>query len=216
MKFDPDDNGWAWFDVNHWGTAGPLDGVYWCASNGDRIEGEEGGRFNEVYAWAPADSTGASRFLFGPNSDAWPRGWGLPQTTVPQHYPWVIAVDPRGGFLTGGFGANGLSRVRPRQDGDLVPSQYFPGGYYDARSAWSQGYPGSGYTWRDPLASRSLALKFGWDTHNYLGFADGWELDGTESDAELFQRFEVPWSIRNDPEFGPLVLEYIRNQRRRS
>jgi hypothetical protein len=200
QKFGEWDRGWAWLDVDRWGNAGPLDGIYWCKFVGSEVDGEAGERFNEVYAWLPPEGR-LSRFIFGDDWEPHPDGWGLRSNTDPPHYPWLVAVDPRGALLIAGGGEHGLSRLRKRRGNDPVPVEYYPS-YYNGQLLWATG---------GEVAARSFSFKFGWGAHNYLGFADAWGLTGHETDAQLLTIFEAPGAIRNDAEARSQWLYFLRN-----
>jgi hypothetical protein len=204
--------GWAWLDVDRWGNSGPKDGIYWCKSVGQEIEGDTGSHFNEVYAWLPPDG-GTSRFLFGDDWNPYPEGWGARDEANAPHYPWLVAVDPRGAVLVGGFGTHGVSRLRVRRSGDPVPQRYHPAGHEDGRYVWATGAP---WIWPGPpggerFTSRPASLKYGWNAHNYLGFADAWELRGDETDEQLLNYFEAADPVRGDAEARALWLEFVRS-----
>ena len=63
--------------------------------------------------------------------------------------------------------------------------------------------------WRDGLTptTPSPALKFGYEGHNYLGFADAWNYDGA-SDATLAATFEFPATM--DAEARRIALNFLR------
>lgn len=203
--------GWAWLDVDRWGNSGPKDGIYWCKSVGETIEGDGGSHFNEVYAWLPPDG-GTSRFIFGDDWNPYPEGWGARDEANAPHYPWLIAVDPRGALLVGGFGTHGVSRLRVRRTNDPIPMPYHPGGHEDGRWVWNSGAPWSypGPTGGERFASRPASLRFGWNAHNYLGFPDAWELHGDESDEQLLNYFDAPAPVRGDAEARGLWLDFVR------
>jgi hypothetical protein len=206
--------GWAWLDVDRWGNSGPRDGIYWCKAVGEEIDGDDGARFNEVYGWLPPEG-GGSRFVFGDDWNPYAEGWGKRDESNPPHYPWLVAVDPRGALLVGGFGTHGVSRLRVRRAGDPVPAHYHPAGHEDGRFVWATGAP---WIWPGPpgatrYASRPASLKYGWNAHNYLGFADAWELRGDETDEQLLNYFEAPAPVRNDAQARALWLEFIRVNR---
>lgn len=211
QNFQQDYRGWAWLDVDRWGNSGPKDGIYWCKSVGDAIDGDTGSHFNEIYAWLPPGG-GGSRYVFGDHWNPHPTGWGLREETTAPHYPWLVAVDPRGAVLVGGFGSHGVSRLRVRRAGDPVPAQYHPAGHEDGRFVWATGAP---WIWPGPpgdgvFASRSASLKYGWNAHNYLGLADAWELRGDETDEQLLNYFEAPPPVRGNAQARALWLEFVR------
>jgi hypothetical protein len=211
QHFEENYRGWAWLDVDRWGNSGPKDGIYWCKSVGEEIDGDTGAHFNEVYAWLPPEG-GTSRFVFGEHWNPYPTGWGVRDETTAPHYPWLVAVDPRGAVLVGGFGTHGVSRLRVRRAGDPVPSRYHPAGHEDGRFVWATGAP---WIWPGPpgsgvFASRPASLKFGWNAHNYLGFPDAWSLRGDETDEQLLEYFEAPSPVREDAEARALWLEFLR------
>ncbi len=200
-KFERFAFGWAWLDVDRWGTAGPVDGIYWCKSVGGSVDGEPGSdRFNEVYAWLPPDG-GASRFIFGDDWEPHPNAWGRSRETGPPHYPWLVAVDPRGAVLVAGMGEHGVSRLRARRSDDPVPARYYPD-YWEGEQDWNRG----SVSGRFP----SFALKHGWDGHNMLGFRDAWGLTGHETDAQVYDYFGAPSELRADRTAGPRWLDYVR------
>jgi hypothetical protein len=206
--------GWAWLDVDRWGNSGPRNGIYWCKAVGEEIDGDTGAHYNEIYAWLPPEG-GQSRFVFGEHWNPYPEGWGKRGETNAPHYPWLVAVDPRGALLVGGFGTHGVSRLRVRRDGDPVPAHYHPAGHEDGRFVWSTGAP---WIWPGPpgvarYESRPASLKYGWNAHNYLGFADAWELRGDETDEQLLNYFEAPAPVRTDAQARALWLEFVRANR---
>ena len=212
--FEEDYRGWAWLDVDRWGNSGPKNGIYWCKSVGEEIEGDGGAHYNEIYAWLPPDG-GTSRFVFGEHWNPHPDGWGARGETTAPHYPWLIAVDPRGAVLVGGFGTHGVSRLRTRRADDPIPARYHPAGHEDGRFVWASGAP---WIWPGPpgsarYASRPASLRYGWNAHNYLGFADAWELRGDETDEQLLNYFEAPAPVRVDAQARALWLEFVRANR---
>jgi hypothetical protein len=206
--------GWAWLDVDRWGHSGPKNGIYWCKSVGDELEGDTGPHFNEVYAWLPPQG-GTSRYVFGDDWNPYPEGWGVRDATNAPHYPWLVAVDPRGAVLVGGFGTHGVSRLRVRRDDDPVPTPYHPGGHEDGRWVWASGAPWSypGPPGGARFASRTASLRYGWNAHNYLGFADAWDLRGDESDEQVLNYFDAPAPVREDAVARTRWLEFVRANR---
>lgn len=200
-KFERFAFGWAWLDVDRWGNAGPKDGIYWCKSVGGGVDGDPGQeRYNEVFAWLPPDG-GQSRFIFGDDWEPYPNSWGRNDATGAPHYPWLVAVDPRGAVLIAGMGEHGVSRLRGRRVDDPVPSRYYPD-YYEGEQDWNRGGISG--------AAASFALKYGWDGHNLLGFADAWGLRGDATDQQVFDQFNAPADLRADAVAGPRWAEYVR------
>ena len=214
QAFEDAHRGWAWLDVDRWGNAGPKNGIYWCKSTGEAIDGDAGSHFNETYAWL-APEGGGSKFVFGDDWNPYPEGWGKRDAANAPHYPWLVAVDPRGAVLVGGFGAHGVSRLRVRRNGDPIPTVYHPAGHEDGRYVWASGAP---WIWPGPpggeqFTSRPSSLKYGWNAHNYLGLADAWELRGDETDEQLLNYFEAPSPVRADAQARALWLEFVRVNR---
>jgi hypothetical protein len=212
--FEEDYRGWAWLDVDRWGHSGPKNGIYWCKAVGEEIEGDGGAHYNEIYAWLPPGG-GTSRFVFGEHWNPYPEGWGTRGETTAPHYAWLVAVDPRGAVLVGGFGSHGVSRLRLRRAGDPIPARYHPAGHEDGRFVWASGAP---WIWPGPpgsarYTSRPASLKYGWNAHNYLGLGDAWELRGDETDEQLLNYFEAPQPVRLDAEARALWLEFVRANR---
>ena len=85
-----------------------------------------------------------------------------------------------------------MTRLRMRKPADVEPN------------SWPD-YMRGKELWRDGLTptTPSPALKFGYEGHNYLGFADAWNYDGA-SDATLAAAFDSPATM--DAEARRLVL----------
>lgn len=190
------DRGWAWLDVDRWGNSGPVDGIYWTKF----VSTLDGELFNEVFEWLPPEG-GESTPLFTHGTGLYPDGWGRLESTNAPHYGWLVAVDPRGGVLLSGGGEHGLTRLRPQRPTDPIEDTNL---YWLGRQVFTSGTPLDA-----PLASQSIALKYGWSGHNYLGLTDAWSLNGA-TDAELLNAFEVPAAVRSDPEARAQVLAFIR------
>ena len=128
--------------------------------------------------------------------DPFPDGWGPVSKTGPPHYFWTAAVDPRGAVYFAGSGEHGVTRLRMRKPGDVEPK------------SWPD-YMRGKELWRDGLTptTPSPALKFGYEGHNYLGFADAWNYDGA-SDATLAAAFEFPATM--DAEARRIALNFLR------
>ena len=212
QKFTADDRGWAWLDVDRWGAVGPRDGIYWCASSLQFIEGETTGRFNEVYAWVSPTNTG-SRFIFAESTldERWPDGWGPRDQCNPPHYPWLMAIDPRGAVLLAGLGEHGVCRLRRQRPADpqVRPEEEQFDGYYNrGQFSFTFGVP-VGVT---NIAAPSLAAKFGFDAHNYLGTRDAYEFTPATPEATVLDAFETPAHLRSDAPVRADFLDYLRRQ----
>lgn len=203
QKFREFDRGWAWFDIDRSGKAGPQNGIYWCKAVGEDVDGETTTRFNEVYAWLPPDG-GLSRWIFSRSLIMYPNGWGKASETSPPHYPWLVAVDPRGAVLFAGIGEHGITRLRKRRANDPVPVDYY-NRYQVGRDLWQSGGNGP--------RLNGATLKYGWDGHNQLGFNDLWSVRGNETDQQLLDMFDASPEIRNNPTDRELWLEYVRFNR---
>ncbi|MBX2883317.1 MAG: hypothetical protein KTR32_25415 [Granulosicoccus sp.] len=189
------DRGWAWLDVDRYGNSGPRDGIYWCKF----VSTLPGERFNEVYAWLPPEG-GDSVPLFSRGTGLYPDGWGRRAQTNAPHYPWLVAVDPRGAVLMAGGGEHGVTRLRVQRDDDPIEAP----DYWLGRKVWSSGSDSDG-----SIAANSFALKFGYSGQNYLGFTSAWGLGGA-SDEELLDAFAAPVSLRNDAVARQHWLDFIK------
>lgn len=190
------DRGWAWLDVDRWGNSGPKDGIYW-AKFVSTLDGEN---FNEVFEWLPPDG-GDSVPLFPSPTGLYPDGWGRNSATNAPHYAWLVAVDPRGGVLLAGGGEHGVTRLRERRVDDPIETTE---DYWLGRKVFYSGMPVDA-----PLASQTVAAKYGWNGHNFLGLTDAWALEGA-TDDELLDAFEVSNAVRNDVDARRQILAYLR------
>lgn len=203
QRFIPNSIGWAWFDVDRWGHAGPKDGVYTCVFQGSQPDGETVPHTNEFYAWVPADGSAPSHFIFNdfePNPD----GLGPRAQTDPPHYCWMVAVDPRGALLMAGGGEHGITRLSGRKatgQPDVPPQP----GYGNAENLWNgKVFLGGTLQYGPPPA-----LKFGMLGHNYLGFANSWGM-ANATDAQWTSAFELPAEITSDATKYASVLNYLK------
>ncbi len=187
--------GWAWLDVDRYGNAGPLDGIYWCKF----VSTLPGEMFNEVFSWLPPDG-GESVALFPRETGLYPDGWGQRGATNAPHYPWLVAVDPRGALLMAGGGEHGVTRLRVQKDDDPIQGQ----DYWLGRHVWESGSDAEG-----SYAANSFALKYGYGGQNYLGMTNAWSLDGAD-DEQLLDAFDAPASLRNDAVSRQHWLDFIR------
>lgn len=197
--------GWAWLDVDRWGNSGPLDSIYWVQGVGSGPMESEGPNnlyhVNELFAWLPAEG-GQSRWVITRDDQSYPDGWGrLQQSDVP-HYPWLVAIDPRGAIFTAGMAEHGITRIRARRPDDPYPTAL--GEFGAMEYLWLKG---------EQIGGHSFSLKFGHGGHNYLGFADTWSVSTATTDAELITRFEIPQSIQGTPTRLASLLTFIRLNR---
>ena len=109
---------------------------------------------------------------------------------------------PRGAVYFAGSGEHGVTRLRMRKPSDVEPK------------SWPDYMRGKEIL-RDGLTptTPSPALKFGYEGHNYLGFADAWNYDNS-SDATLAAAFEFPPTM--DAEARRIALNYLRLNAQRS
>lgn len=176
-----------------------------CASN----------MFSETYGWAPGGNDDTRSYLVFTHD--WHQQFGLPMEVNPPHYPWLVAVDPRGAVLFAGAGVQGLIRMRMRREDDPVPfnesapqgDKYYP--FWNGRRIWEAGDPQGEYGGGPLSPSVGLHGVHGWYGHNLLGLgADAYMVPGL-SDQEVLDLFQVPDSIRNDPTATQYVLYFLRN-----
>jgi hypothetical protein len=189
------DRGWAWLDVDRYGNAGPLDGIYWCKF----VSTLPGELFNEVFSWLPPDG-GESVPLFPRGTGLYPDGWGERGATNSPHYPWLVAVDPRGALLMTGGGEHGVTRLRIKKEDDPIQGP----DYWLGRRVWKSGSDADG-----SYAANSFALKYGYGGHNYLGLNNAWGLSGA-SDEQLLDAYAAPDALRNDPVSRQQWLDFIK------
>jgi DNA-binding beta-propeller fold protein YncE len=191
--------------VDRWGNAGPKDGIYWFQTvSGGVADGEDPNdrHTNELLAWMPPGG-GKSKWVSGKDWGPCPDAWGPRECTDVPHYPWMVAVDPRGALYVSGVGEHGITRWRVRRSTDPVPTNWID--YVNAKSDWAVGSTGLGPN------GHSLAVKFGWEGHNYLGFADLWDPKYQKAtDQQLLDAFEIPVEVRNDSARRARVLDFMR------
>eukprot|EP00775_Hariotina_reticulata_P008648 gene8648-8829_t len=200
QKFGEWDHGWAWLDVDTTGAAGPVDGIYWCKAVGSEIEGAEGSHFNEIFAWT-AKEGGQSHFIFpGRGGGANPVGFGDRLGHTPAHYPWLVAVDPRGGLIMTGMGAHGVSRLRKFDPtgGDPVSTEDYT--YFQGQELAYE------------LAN--LTFRYGHGAHNMLQMGlDGWLTQGMVNNTDaLLDYYGISSSLRNDEDLRNQLVTYLKKQ----
>ena len=135
--------------------------------------------------------------------------------TRPPHYPWLMAVDPRGAVIFGGIGSHGLTRLRLRRPNDPVIAA--DQGPDDWRNIWNLGARGPyHYTMSQRgtvVPTNPLALWFGWYAHNYIGMPDAWAVNEKTTDAQIDALFQWPPAIKNDSTALKAVRDFVRANR---
>jgi outer membrane biosynthesis protein TonB len=213
------ERGWVWGDVDRWGNAGVQDGIYWgnAVSIGPPPGNETEDRFNENYRYTNLSGTVKS-WVFGVSRNHKPVGYGPILSTRPPHYPWLMAVDPRGAVFIGGIGSHGVTRLRGRKSADpdiggMIENMQI----LDSQRIWNAGSRGP-FHYSVPnraavVPSNPLALWFGFNGHNLLGLPDAWAVSPSSSDAEIDARFQWPASISGDPVALAAMRAYVRANR---
>lgn len=205
--------GWAWLDVDRYGNSGPLDSIYFAMATSYATPRNDAGQlhFNEEWWWISSDGS-QQTYLSDIDHNATPESWGPLNNTDLPHYPWAVAVDPRGGLYLTGVGEHGITRVRKRRSADPMPSPVGDLSYLDAKRMWGTGSADAFYY----TIPRSLtgwgvspALIHGWEAHNYLGFADAWSAPSM-TDDEIVQAFHLPPAITLNPTAKQRMIEFIR------
>lgn len=194
--------GWAWLDVDRYGNSGPLDSIYLGMATSYAFPRQEpgSGHFNEEWWWIKRDGT-KQTYISAIDNIGTPESWGPMDFTDLPHYPWAVAVDPRGGLYLAGIGEHGITKIRKRRGTDPMPPT--DGTYLDAKRYWENG-TGDPTKWG--LAS---AQVFGWEGHNYIGFPDTWGAAGL-TDNQLLSLFQVDPLIQANPTAKADVLMFIR------
>ena len=107
----------------------------------------------------------------------------------------------------GGGGEHGLVRLRKRRNSDPIPlsfDQHYTMSELSGEPIWNSGaIPDGG------VSGASLALKHGWEGHNYIGLADTWGTVGM-SDNQILDLFNVSTSIRQDATSRANLLYFLR------
>ena len=203
--------GWAWLDVDRYGRSGPLDSIYLAMAVSYAIpRNETTNHFNEEWWWISADG-GEQRYVSRVDVNRSPDSWGPMTDTDLPHYPWGIAVDPRGGLYLAGIGEHGITKIRKRRSGDPMPPADMS--YYDSKRLWVWGTADMPY-YTIPRTSSgwgvSPALVHGWEGHNYLGFADAWGYKSGYSADAMLQAFGITTTISDNSVARQRVLDFIR------
>ena len=199
------DIGWSWMDVDRWGKSGPLDGIYFgCFQCSTIASGDgtavAGTRVNEAYGWV--SSAGTAHWIFGPDDDQTPDGFGSYYHSDPPHYYWTSAVDPRGGVILAGGGESGLTRLRKRRATDPDPQSQVD--YFAGDHMWVFGPYPSGI---------SYALKYGYGGFGYLGYASSQDITKSTTDQQIKDMFAISDAIWKDKDRKRQILDYLRANR---
>jgi hypothetical protein len=204
--------GWAWLDVDRYGRSGPLDSIYLAMATSYAVpRNETTGHFNEEWWWIAPDGS-EQRYISSVDKDQTPDSWGPMINTDLPHYPWAVAVDPRGGLYLAGVGEHGITRVRKRRVSDPMPPAIGDLRYLDAKRLWAAGSADSMYYTINRYSGgwgTSAALIHGWEGHNYLGFADAWG-SGLLTDEAIAEAFHLPPAIINSAEARQRAINFIR------
>lgn len=195
--------GWAWFDVDRYGAFGELDALYIGSFNPgnpkipNTVE-------KEAWWWSPTNPPRPKKCCCGNNCNTcdcvngngkWvipgqrifqhskdPRGLGLLSVTKGGHYPWLVAVDPRGAILTGGVGDFGIHRVRLAGADDIaefptnvLSSQYSD--YLQGAQLVRQGGENIVFPPQWPFSKfrPSGQPRLGYGGNGMLGIANAWQ-----------------------------------------
>lgn len=171
--------GFAFLDVDRWGTTGPIDQIYFGVFQGSGCDGETAEHVNEAYCVMP--STGApAHFVFPRVWDPLPDGWGPREATSPPHYYWLMQVDPRGALILGGGGEHGLTRLRKQKTGDVTfKDDNALLAYGDGKMLWKFGQGG---------LEPTPVLRNGSEAHSYLGLPDATDYKNA-TDAQIVAAF---------------------------
>lgn len=199
--------GWIAMDVDRWGHAGPLDGIYWLTAESTTYTDMAGSRFNEAFAWTSSDGS-RSEWVFGPIGYA--TGIGRQEWVRPPHYAWTVAVDSRGAVIYGGFGNAGFARLRKARPGaPTAPPDLHQ--WWNATAIWTRGTQEDSYI-QPPLPAfpaTSYTFKHGEMGHGLLGFPDSWDY-ATATDAQIADAFGLAPEIRANAAALASVTAVIR------
>ena len=192
------DMGWQWMDVDRWGNSGPLDGIYFLCFQCSGFTEVFGARTNEGLAWSSSDGS-EQHFVFGPDADWTPDGFGSYYQSDPPHYLWMAAVDPRGGVYLNGSGEHGMTLLRKKKATDPDPASLSD--YSAGEVLWARQRP-------SPL------LKYGYGgSGSMLGFNSTWDITTSTTDAEIKTMFRISDTIWNDTDKRRQILEFLRANR---
>jgi hypothetical protein len=168
--------------------------------------------FSENYGWIPPNNNDQMSYLVYTQSSATPQ-FGRPQNIDPPHYPWLVAVDPRGAVLFAGSGESGLTRLRAQRNDDPIPASY--NGYdcwenfWNGEDVYAAGTPEGMYAGGTDAPTVSPLSIFNWNGHNLLGYGDTWGARGF-TDQQLLDTFKIPPSILNNATARSLAVFYLR------
>lgn len=220
--------GWIWIDINRYNAnTGPLDSIYLAmATSYDVPNSATGGlqHFNEEFWYITPDGVTEKYVIGAADSNQSPDGVGEILFTDQPHYPWLVAVDPRGALLTAGIGEHGITRIRQRKSTDprlsaAAGSSATGTGTQrensiEGRYIWQFGgtFPGTWgtFTPSTDLGSVGTFTKFGWQGHNMIGLPSTWDLTGTETDDQIATLFEFPAQITGTANAKKTLADYLK------
>ena len=200
--------GWQWFDVDRWGNSGPQNGMYIGCFQCTGAEGITGTKANELFFWS--SSTGSQQeWIFGPDLDRTPDGFGSYYTSDLPHYFWLAAVDPRGGVFLNGGGEHGMTLLRKRQ-ALTDPDPNNQDDYIAGEVLWALGsntYAG--------VVRPSKLLKYGYGGSGSMLFLgpSTWDITTSTTDNEIKAMFGISDAIWNNSDHKRQILDFLRANR---
>jgi hypothetical protein len=198
--------GWQWMDVDRWGNSGPQDGIYFGCFQCSNFTEVSGTRTNEGFAWSSSDGS-QQYFVFGPDNDATPDGFGSYYYSDLPHYFWLAAVDPRGGVYLNGGGEHGTTLLRKKVAGDPDPDSLSD--YIAGERLWALGSDSFATVVRP-----SKMVKYGYAGNgSMLGYASTWDITTSTTDAEIKAMFGISDAIWNDTDKKRQILDFLRANR---
>jgi hypothetical protein len=201
------DIGWQWMDVDRWGNSGPLDGIYFGCFQCSNFTEVSGSRINEGFAWSSSDGS-EQYFVFGPDVNRTPDGFGSYYNSDLPHYFWLAAVDPRGGVYLNGGGEHGTTLLRKKVASDPDPDNQDD--YEDGETLWALGadnYAG--------VVRPSKLLKYGYGGSGSMLFlgASTWDITDSTTDNEIKVMFGISDAIWANTDHKRQILDFLRANR---
>lgn len=174
--------------------------------------------FSENYGYVPPNNNDQKSYLlFNQDATSLPK-YGPHRTVEPPHYPWLIAVDPRGGVLFAGVGVHVINRLRLRRPSDpmgmnqpTVTSWDHYYNYWNGRRLYTDGTMTAKFG-ETMINSIGPLVLFGYDGHNLLGMNDTWGFVGA-SNQTLLDSFQIPQAIQSSTEGRTMTMQFLGNSR---